>query len=248
MRGLVETNRPLVALISGVTAAIPPASGALNDAIPAAQQWNLLDDRLIYDATRLGRVSEELAERMMRLVGHAAIEGANGVLLTCSMYGFLAQSATQRFGIPVHGPDDAAFAEVMNRAYGSIHLVSSVQLALEDSVERAADTFATAGVEVDVVPVLADGARAASLAGDTATVRNAIVNAVRATGRHAEAVLFANYSLADAAGGVGAALGVPVITGPALAAQALRDELFSSLSAFKRVGPSRLPLRTSGDS
>jgi Asp/Glu/hydantoin racemase len=223
-----ESSRvPLIALVSGVAAAIPPAVRAVSATMPDAQLWNILDDRLIADATEAGGVSPELSERMLRLIEHASLEGADAVLLTCSLYSFLAADASIRFGIPVQGPDDAAFREVANRGSRTLHLVSSVEAALQDSAHRAAGAFATAGVQIDIVPVLAEGARSPSLAGDTDAVVDAIVSASATSGTAADAVLLANYSLADAAPGVGTRLGVPVITGPASAAEALRDALSS---------------------
>ncbi|MET0888405.1 MAG: hypothetical protein ABWX92_18365 [Mycetocola sp.] len=234
-RPVVEES-PLIAVISGVAAAIPPATRALSEALPQADLWNLLDDRLIADATEKGQVSVELAGRMMRLIEHAKREQADAVLMTCSMYGFLAPDASARFGIPVHGPDDAAFHQVVVRGYESIHLVSSVELALNDAVERATAAFASEGANVDIVPVLAEAARAPSLRKDTTGVAGAIVQAIQATGREAEAVLLANYTLADAADYVSTGIARPVLTGPALAAQTLRETL-TRIAEPQQLGP-----------
>lgn len=232
MSQLISNGAPLVALISGVTAATSPAAQALGDVFPEAQLWNIVDDRLISDSTAAGGVTARHAERMLRLIEHAALEGADAVLMTCSLYSFLAPSASVRFGIPVHGSNDAAFAQVVARGYRSVHLVSSVRLALDDSAERAADAFTSAGAQVDIVPVLAEGARLPSLIGDTVSTSAAILNALRASGRAAEVALLVNYTLAAAAPGVAAGTALPVLTGPWLAAQTLRDQL-SGLSGSR---------------
>lgn len=216
---------PLVALISGVAAAIPAARSALVAELPGAMPWNLLDDRLITEAQARGRVDDRLAHRMRRLIEHAALEGAEAVLLTCSMYSFLASDAARHVGIPVESPDDAMFGGAAGRGYGAILLVSSVEPALRDSTDRAIAIFAAHRATTDVVPVVAVSARAPSLAGNDAGVADAVIAAVEATGRSADAVLIANYSLAGAAGDVEERLGIPVLTGAPWAARALHGQL-----------------------
>ncbi|GAB3617263.1 hypothetical protein GCM10027416_18200 [Okibacterium endophyticum] len=221
-------ERPLIALISGVAAAIPPAQRAFGEVLPEADLWNLLDDRLVSDAMQAGQVSTGLIDRMMRLIEHATLEKADAIVLTCSVYGFLAPAASERFGVPVHGPDDAALQEVVLRGLTSIYLVASVDLALRDAVERAAAAFAAKGADVAIVPILAEGARAPSLRGDHAGVADAITMAIQASARDADAVLLANYSLADAADRVSIGVARPVIDGPAHAAHSLRETLSRS--------------------
>src|SRR4051795_10982989 len=100
---------PLVALVSAVPAAIPPAVAALEEALPDARVWNLLDDRLIDDANEAGEVTGALESPVRRLIDPAPREGRDAVPLTCSLYGFVARKAAQQAPAPVLGPDDAAF-------------------------------------------------------------------------------------------------------------------------------------------
>src|SRR3954469_14438603 len=218
---------PLVALVSAVPAAIPPAIAALEEAMPAARVWNILDDRLIDDANEAGEVTGALEARMRRLIDHATEEGADAVLLTCSLYGFVARKAAQQATVPVLGPDDAAFEAVRTAGYSSLFLVSSVELALADSAARLRPHLGDAADGLEILPVLASEALAPSRAGDTDGAANALAEAIERVGGAADAVLFAQYSLAPAAPLVEERLRLPVITGPGKAAALLRDRLAS---------------------
>lgn len=221
------TNGPLVALVSAVPAAIPPAVAALEETLPDARIWNLLDDRLIDDAQEAGGVTGELATRMRRLIDHALIERADAVLLTCSLYGFVAREVGMEAAIPVLGPDDAAFEAIRTGGYSSIFLVSSVELALADSTTRLREHLGEQARTLEIRPVYAPAALTASRAGDSAGAADAIANAVENAGGTTDAVLLAQYSLAPAARLVQARLGSPVLTGPGRAAAFLTERLVS---------------------
>ena len=224
---MVETAAasPLVAVISGVAASVAPAEDALREAIPLARLWNILDDRLISDAVEAGGVTAHLAERMHRLIDHAAAEGADSVLLTCSLYGHLVAEASARAGIPVIGPDDAAFAFAASGRYRSLAVVSGVPLALADSAARVRKHFAEAGCETAVHPVLAVAAREPSLVGDAQGTASAIASALAATDARFDAILLANYSLGIARSALESATVTPVIAGAPLAAAAVRSAI-----------------------
>ncbi|WP_026930052.1 aspartate/glutamate racemase family protein [Glycomyces tenuis] len=211
---------PRIALISAVTAAIPPARDALSEAFPEAQVWNLLDDRLLSDADARGGLDGGLRSRMARLIGHALAEGADGVLLTCSLYGPVAQGF--RSDRPVLAPDEAAFADIARAGYGRVLVVASFEAARDDSVARLSEALDASGAEADVRGLAVPAAMAATRAQDAEGLVTALIDACRPLAPEVEAVFLAQYSLAPAGERLRAALGVPVVSGPASSAAALR--------------------------
>jgi len=216
---------PLIALVSAVPAAIPPAVAALEQSLPGVRVWNVLDDRLIQDADEAGEVTGALEARMRRLIDHTVREGADAVLLTCSLYGFVARTAAADAGVPVLGPDEAAFDAVRAGGYSSIFLVSTVDMALADSTARLREHLGDSADFLEIRPVLAPAALAASRSGDTGATADALAEAIESVGGSADAILFAQYSLAPAAPRVEQLLGLPVVTGPAKAAAVLSERL-----------------------
>jgi hypothetical protein len=202
-----------IALIHARAESVEPARAALLGEMPDADVWSLLDDRLLEDANSAGGLTPGLAARMRRLIDHAVAGGAQGILLTCSLYGPAAQRAAAELDIPVLAADEAAFDAVLGHTGKRIAVVSGQPAPLADSVIRLREHCSSTGTSVDLVPVLADGG------GELA---DRITRAVDAAASDAQVVFLAQYSLSPAASAVQARLGREVVTGPALAAQRLR--------------------------
>lgn len=212
----------LVALISATPVAIPPATKALAEEFPQARVWNLLDDRLLQDAADAGGLTEPLADRMRALIEHAVGGGADAVLLTCSMYGQVAQQSS--VPVPALPPDEAAFTEASSGAYSTVLVVASFESALTDSVHRFESAVADAGSTVEVRGLAVPAAKEAA-GGDPDVLSDVLIEACRPHLDGVAAVLLAQYSLAPARARMQDALGIPVISGPGSAAVALREQL-----------------------
>ncbi|MFE9534523.1 hypothetical protein [Streptomyces sp. NPDC006691] len=224
---------PRIALISAVPAAMAPAADALRTGFPEAQVWHLLDDRLLSDAAGAGGPTAPLRARMRRLIEHAVAGGADAVLLTCSLYGVVAQELDGEGGraVPVLAPDAAAFERLASGGYQHVLVIASLEAALRDSMDRlrtalAHDAPTAGGVEVSGVVV--PGALAA---GDLGALVEVLAGAASEPAATADAVFLAQYSLAPAAPGLAVALEVPVVSGPTSAAHALRAALLKGSCA-----------------
>lgn len=212
------TNVPRIAVISAVPAAVGPAEAALHAALPGAEVWNILDDRLLSDARAVGGVDETLRGRMTGLVDYAFAGGADAVLVTCSLYGATVAALAAADGRPAVPADDAAFAEVAERGFSRIAVVAPLPEALADSVSRLRAQLPADGAP-EIVGVVAEGAHAASLESPEALA--AVILAALDDARGIDAVLLAQYSLAPAAPLVAARIGLPVLTTPDSAARAV---------------------------
>jgi phosphohistidine swiveling domain-containing protein len=215
---------PLIALVSATAAAIAPATRALSAEFPEASVWNILDDRLQTDATARGGVTPQLAQRVTRLIDHALAEGADGVLLTCSMYGPAADAFVASH-VHVLAADDAAFDEAVGGGFQRILVVASFDAALRDTEARFAAAVARAGADLAVSGTVAAAAFDAAQAADDIVLLAALEDACRPFAGQVDAVLLAQYSLAPAAAALSEALGIPVISGPASAAKLLRSRI-----------------------
>jgi hypothetical protein len=214
---------PMVALIGATPAAIPPARAAFAEQFPGAELWNILDDGLLEQANRAGGLTPHLRDRMRRLIDHAVLEGAAGILLTCSMYSSVAQLVAADLDVPILGPDDAAFAVAAGGAYRSVLVVASLPAALADTRTRLLATAEERHTSLEVDAVLAEDAFAAVQAGDRDALLASLVTATSAGGgADADAVLLAQYSLTPVAEQLQQRIGRPVLSGPTLAARTLR--------------------------
>lgn len=216
----MTTDSLVIALIHATPAAIVPAVAGLRSEFPEAVPWNLLDDRLLVDAAQTGGLTADLRSRMLNLIRHAADNGADGVLLTCSMYGPTVHETPM--DIPVLAPDEAAFEATTDGAPRGVVVVASIASSLEDSLARYRQFLADTGRDTRAIGVCVPAAFDHANAGDHARVAEVIANEVRAQADRYDAVFLAQYSLAPAAAILEQELGTRVITGPASAAQRLR--------------------------
>ncbi|MFJ5045644.1 hypothetical protein [Streptomyces sp. NPDC088719] len=222
-----RARAPRIALISATPTAIAPAVAGLAEEFPAAEPWNLLDDRLLDDAPEDGPLSPALVDRMARLIGHALAGGADGVLLTCSLYGSVAEAVETP--VPLLAPDAAAFEQALalSAGRGRVLVLASFEAAMRDSLKRfsVVAAAAAAGPATEPVGVVAPDAFDAARQGDLSTLRDALRDACLPHVTDADTVLLAQFSLAPAATFLSTALGVPVVSGPHAAAAALRTAL-----------------------
>ncbi|MCU1440941.1 MAG: hypothetical protein JWP85_1938 [Rhodoglobus sp.] len=218
------SNQQVIALISATPIAIGPATSSLARILPDASVWNILDDRLLIEAKEAGGLTPSLSQRMDRLIDHAVREGADGILLTCSMYGPVAHQHASP-GVPILAADDAAFDLAATGGYRRILVVASFEAALTDAVDRLRAHLDSAGSSTELTSVVAEGVLEAQKAGDDDAHHQALADACRAHLDGADAVLLAQFSLAPVAARLSATLGVPVISGPDAAAAVLKSRL-----------------------
>ena len=219
---------PTVAMVHATTAAIAPAVAAFTERFPEAGLWHLLDDRLVSDAEGAGGLVPPLRRRMLSLIGHAVAGGADGVLLTCSMYGPVARLATQLWDLPVAGSDEAMYARVAAERPARVAVLGSLETAVADSRERLRRALADGARgdgATEVVGVLCPGAAAAATVGDGAALLASLRSAAEPLAREVDLFLLGQYSLTPARAGLEAALEVPVWSPPHVAADVLARRL-----------------------
>lgn len=215
-------RKPVIALISATPVAIPPAQAAITAAFGDVDVWNILDDRLMVEAESRGGLTPELAARMETLIGFAVSQGADAALLTCSLYGSVAD---QYVGpIPILAPDSAVFDDVINSPYRRVLVVASFDEALHDSTTRLREAAAARGRAVEVSGVAVPAAMASAKSGDPAPLVDDLTAAIQPLVETIDAVLLAQYSLAPARAGLEELLGLPVFSGPLSAARKLRTQ------------------------
>jgi len=212
-----------IALISAVTSAIKPATIEIKKQFESVTIWNILDDRLLEEAGREGGLTRDLYARMRRLIDHALIEGADGVLLTCSLYGPVATDSREI--VPVMAPDQAAFEEIVSQDYNSILLIASTKPSMEDSLERLQALYAGKTTVPQFHATVVEGAHQAVIEEDSDALAEALFARTQPYLDRIDAIFLAQYSLAPAMNGMMRRTSLPVISGPRSAARLLKEVL-----------------------
>jgi Asp/Glu/hydantoin racemase len=217
-------QRPLIALINATPAAISPATDAFAQHFPEAQLWNLLDDRLQEDAGPSG-VTTALADRMRRLINHAVMEGAQGVLLTCSLYASVAQDFAAESQIPVLAPDEVMFREVLTARPDRVLVLANANGPLQDTIARLKQQAQDEGISTEILGAVAEGAAHAAREGNLGELIQTLRAAVETSSTAPSVILLGQYSLSPASQALQDLTGIPVYSGPASAAASLHTSI-----------------------
>ncbi|MGW8530693.1 MULTISPECIES: aspartate/glutamate racemase family protein [Nocardiopsidaceae] len=218
-------SRPLVAMIHAVPTGASTAKSAFDREFPEARVWNLLDDRLLGDARSAGRLTEALRRRMLRLIGHAVDGGAQGLLLTCSSYGEVVDTARTLWHVPLLKADEAMFRVALAGDWDRIAVVASTPPAVPAAAAQleALAPAVRSDRPVEIVTALSEDAGSAD---DPLAAARHLARALHSAGAaDVQAVLLAQYSLAPAGPALADLLGVPVLDGAGAAAVELRGLL-----------------------
>jgi Asp/Glu/hydantoin racemase len=219
-------SHPLIAVISAVTTAVEPARSAIDSALPGAQIWNLVDDRLMTDARAAGGVTPRLAARMNRLIDHALAEDAAAVLVTCSLYSDTVR--TRGAGsVPVLAPDDAAFDAVLSAGWHKVLLITPLDEALLDSRTRLARHATAAHHPLEIRGAVASNLPEGPSRTPVALARS-LGEVITSAGTDVDGILLGQYSLSPAAEALATDLGIPVLSTPGCAADRLAHQLATS--------------------
>ncbi|WIY81889.1 aspartate/glutamate racemase family protein [Propionimicrobium sp. PCR01-08-3] len=219
--------RPTIAVIHATPNAMAPAAGAMSEAFPEAEVWNVLDDRLIKDANAAGGLTAQLAGRMGELIDYTIEHGAQGVLLSCSMYGPAAIAARTRHTEPILGSDEALFDAIAERRPHRVLLLGPLPTPVADSISRLRAYLQERDQLPELIGVDVPGAGPAAAANDTQTLADVLIAAARGHSEPADMIVLGMFSVAPARAAVEAALGVPTLAPPQMAAATLRDTLLT---------------------
>lgn len=220
---MIETQ-PLVALIHAVPTGARIAQQAFAQEFPQATVWNVLDDRLLDDARDAGGLTDALRRRMLRLIGHVMDGGAQGLLLTCSSYGEVVDTARTLWDVPVLKSDEDMFTAALAGPYRRIALVASTAPAVPAAVAQLEALVPAVRPDRPVQIVTALSEKAGT--GDAQDMARHLADALHAAGgADADVVLLAQYSLTPAREALAALTGLPVLDGAGAAARMLRGLL-----------------------
>jgi hypothetical protein len=219
-------ERPLIAVVHATPASISSLRTALADELPAAQLWNLIDDRLGPDADALdGELSPQLRDRMLNLVRHGITGGADAVLIACSMYGDVLEVAEKLFTTPVFASDADMMADIVRAAPRRVAVLASLQGAVADTTARLTAMLSEARLLSEVVPVFCAGAAEAAAHADMAALVEALAIGLDGAAGPFDMVCIAQYSLSPAADELAAKTALPVASPTRSAARAIARRL-----------------------
>lgn len=105
-----------IALIHATPLAMEPIANALARLAPELEPFNLLEDSLSKDQAQVQTISPAMYARFERLSEYAVLNGARGILFTCSAFGPAIEACAKKHSIPILKPNEAMFEQCLNFA------------------------------------------------------------------------------------------------------------------------------------
>jgi glutamate racemase len=180
-----------------------------------------LDEELQRMVQDEGQVTERSIERMSRIIDQAVLEGAEAVVLTCTVFTPIIDRFKTLFSIPIISADG-----VMLEQAAKENKKTAILCTFSASIETSCSVFQKAagdlGLEGNAAAYLLEDAAEALKGGNKLLHDSIIAQKARELGNEIQLVVLAQISMAQAASLLG---DVPftVYTSPACVVQALKD-------------------------
>lgn len=216
-----------VALIHTSAMMVAPFKALAEELLAGVSVFHMVDESLLRDIIRDGRLGAATARRVVGHVLAAADAGADAVMVTCSSVGAAVELSRSLVIVPVLRVDEpmARRAVATGLRIGVVATLPSTLAPTADLIRRLA---AEAGKKVQVTDRLCEGAFAAVLAGDTATHDAKVAAALGELGKQSDVIVLAQASMARVADALPVEQRrVPILSSPRLAVEKLAEVLKS---------------------
>jgi Asp/Glu/hydantoin racemase len=205
--GLLHTSATLVPIFEQLCKA----------KLPAVSVFNLVDDSLIKDVIKHGRLRPQTARRVAQHVAAAEDAGADYILVTCSSIGAAVETAAGLATVPVLRVDQPMADHAIATAR-RIGVIATLPTTLDPTADLLRRRAVAAGKQIELTTRLCDGAFGALMSGD-ATSHDALVRcALRELSSQVETIVLAQASMARVVDSLANAdCGIPILASPPLA-------------------------------
>lgn len=214
-----------LALVHTVAGLVPRFRELAVELMPGVETFDIVDETLLRDATREGRVSLETARRLFSHLAAAENHGADAILVTCSSMGNAVDAARPFAGIPLLRVDQAMAEQAVERG-ARIGVLATLWSTLQPTAVLIKRTASEANRPVEVRDRLCDGAFEALREGDTDRHDALVRDGLRELLGWADVIVLAQASMARVVETLSdEERRTPILSSPRLGMERMRDIL-----------------------
>jgi Asp/Glu/hydantoin racemase len=214
--GFVHTSATLVTLFQQLS----------NEFLSGVETFNIVDDSLIKDVIKKGKLMPNTAARVVSHVQAAEAAGADVILVTCSSIGVAIETAATLSSIPVIRVDQAMADEAVQIS-NKIGVIATLPTTLEPTSDLVRRRAELAGKNVTITSKLCEGAFEALMSGDAAKHDEMVAKALKELMKEVDVIVLAQASMARVVDGLSAEEKlVPILASPAIAMKKLAELYF----------------------
>ena len=214
---------PRVVLIHAIEMAINPIMKAFEVHWPEAETINILDDSLSRDRANSDVLDCKMMGRFLRLGEYALSIDADGILFTCSAFGPAIEAVAKQHKIPVLKPNEAMFSMALKQGENIGMLVTfenSIKVMSQefDAMAKTRNSAATLNVQLvkDAISILKQG---------LIDEHNRLIADTAKELKDCDALMLAQFSMANAWNAVSEQLDIPILTAPDAAAKLMKEKI-----------------------
>lgn len=214
--GFVHTSATLVPLFQQLS----------NEFLKGVETFNIVDDSLIKDVIKKGKVMPNTASRVVQHILAAEGAGADVILVTCSSIGAAIETAATLSAVPVIRVDQAMADEAVQIG-DRIGVIATLPTTLEPTSDLVRRRAEVAGKKVTISPKLCEGAFEALMSGDTAKHDEMVAQALRGLMKEVDVIVLAQASMARVVDSLSVEeKRIPILASPAIAMKKLAELYF----------------------
>ncbi len=214
--GFVHTSATLVPLFQQLS----------SEFAQGIDTFNIVDDSLIKDVIKKGKLTPNTASRVVSHVKAAEQAGADIILVTCSSIGAAIETAATLSSVPVIRVDQA-MADQAVQISDKIGVIATLPTTLEPTSDLVRRRALAAGKEVNIVSKLCEGAFEALMSGDAAIHDDMVSRALKELMQEVGVIVLAQASMARVVESLTEAeKTVPILASPKIAMKKLAETYF----------------------
>lgn len=213
-----------VVCVHTAMALVGPLTELFKQEFPEVEVEHIAESSLIKEVIKNNAVTNAVRRRLLDYYNAAADSGADIIFNTCSSVGDVADMAAGICRIPVFRID-GPMAEKAVTSAKRIGVISTLPTTLDPTCRLLQNKAKAAGVEVELVEGLADGAFAAGQSGDSETHDRLIAEAAQRIADKVDFFVLAQGSMARMEQRLSELTGKPVLSSPLLGVQGLKKQM-----------------------
>ena len=214
---------PRIVLIHAIEMAISPIMRAFEAHWPEVETINILDDSLSRDRAKSDDLDRKMMDRFLKLGDYALSIDADGILFTCSAFGPAIEAVAKQHEIRVLKPNEAMFSMALKQGENIGMLVTfenSIKVMGQefDAMAKTRNSAATLNVKLvkDAISILKQG---------LIDEHNRLIADTAKELKDCDALMLAQFSMANAWNAVSEQLDIPILTAPDAAAKLMKEKI-----------------------
>ncbi|MGC9468493.1 MAG: aspartate/glutamate racemase family protein [Anaerolineae bacterium] len=211
-----------LAIIHTTPATIDPLKALAQELMPGVDVINFVDDSILPQLAENGGDVSAVEERLVAYARFAEEVGADIILEACSSVGEVVDRMRAAVDIPVVRIDTAMAREAVRRGE-LIGVAATLSTTLRPTTRLIRETAELMGKDVEVQPLLVEGAFERLVEGDRDAHDRLVADALRSLARSTDIVVLAQASMAGVVSRLPAELQKRFLTSPRSGMELVRD-------------------------